>query len=240
MGVFNAQPTKSSSLAIATWLNQLTPQARGHSSANSVQTAPRGVIWGLRWCLSHSLSHCWTSLHTSHGLTPRLKSMMTANLKQSKVNSDTDGQSYAQTHTAEKANQTHRIGQRWRIHLWSRSRHLLPFYKPKQQRKKRTLCCVTHFSADICLIDDFVPHQSIMHNLTWIKSHINIITHWIFCIVWHASEEQNPSLRKSDRGDAWVGKHTHFPSNTNKHTRTHTNTQARDVTDVKMSDPYSV
>lgn len=51
----------------------------------------------------------------------------------------------------------------------------------KQQRKEFMLCHT--FSADIRLIDDFVPLQSIMHNLTWIKSHINIITHWIFCIV---------------------------------------------------------
>lgn len=76
--------------ATATWLNQLTPQAWGHGCATLVQTAPRGVVWGLWWCLSHSLTHCRISLHTSHGLTPPLKSMMTVNLKQSKVDSDTD------------------------------------------------------------------------------------------------------------------------------------------------------
>lgn len=76
--------------------------------------------------------------------------------------------------------------------------------------KKRILCCVTLFSADIRLIDDFVPHQSIMHNLTWIKSPINIITHWIFCIVWHTVVRSRTPAWEGVTGEihpAWVGKH---------------------------------
>lgn len=33
------------------------------------------------------------------------------------------------------------------------------------------------FNANLCLIDDFLPHDSIMNNLAWISSHINIIIH---------------------------------------------------------------
>lgn len=70
---------------VATLLNQLTPLARGHSSAGPVQPAPIGVRWGLWWCLTH----CWTSPLSSYGLTPPLRSRRTVNPKHSKVNSDT-------------------------------------------------------------------------------------------------------------------------------------------------------
>lgn len=72
---------------IATLLRQLTPLARGHSSAGPVQPAPIGVRWGLSWCLTH----CWTSPLSSYGLTPPSRSRRTVNPKHSKVNSDTDG-----------------------------------------------------------------------------------------------------------------------------------------------------
>lgn len=72
---------------VSTLLNQLTPLARGHSSAGPVQPAPIGVRWGLSWCLTH----CRTLPLSSYGLTPPLRSRRTVNSKHSKVNSDTDG-----------------------------------------------------------------------------------------------------------------------------------------------------
>lgn len=148
---------------------------------------------------------------------------------------------------------SHLDGRAWWLQIWNKARSTLTHRGTHTYRKHsevvfsclsvnqkyledRIICCVTLSSADIRLIDDFVPHQSIMHNLTWIKSHINIITHWIFCIVWHASEELNPSLRRSDRGDAprmsWQT-HPHFPLHTHTHTQANWN-----GADVKMSDPY--
>lgn len=142
------------------------------------------------------------------------------------------------------AHTLHYTGEEWRVCACVMSWigcHSLVFCTQWQQREG-ALCCVTCFRADICLIDDFVPHQSIMHNLTWIKSHINIITHWLFCIVWHASEEQNPSLRKSDRGDTpCMSSQTHAYAHAHTHklyTNTHTSISYF-ATDVKMLDLYS-
>lgn len=72
---------------VATLLNQLTPLARGHSSAGRVQPAPIGVRWGLSRCLTHY----WTLALSSYGLTPPLRSRRTVNLNHSKVTSDTEG-----------------------------------------------------------------------------------------------------------------------------------------------------
>lgn len=110
---------------VATLLNQLTPLARGHSSAGPVQPAPIGVRWGLWWCLTH----CWTSPLSSYGLTPPLRSRRTVNPKHSKVNSDT-GEHWC-THTSIKKSSR-----------WS--------YRCSSQGSHTHFCTIGNMAAPLC------------------------------------------------------------------------------------------
>jgi len=109
-------------------------------------------------------------------------------------------------------------------------------------KEKKTLCCVTFLNVDIRLIDDLAPHQSIMHNLFWIKSHIIIITHWICRSLWHFSKWQS---RDSGRGE----EREHLREREREREReTYPAAGSNislsrllcDVRDVKMSTPHSL
>lgn len=104
--------------------------------------------------------------------------------------------------------------------------------------EKKILCCVTFLNVDIRLIDDLVSHQSIMHNLFWIKSHIIIITHWICCSLWHFSKWQS---RDSGRGEEWEHlrerEREMYPA---AGSNISLSRLLCDVRDVKMSAPHSL
>lgn len=150
----------------------------------------------------------WISLHASCGVTPQLKSPMTVNLKQSKVNQ--------RTHKHIASVVTENLCQVAR--LKNQNTYSL---KTNATQKYKYDIMSQFLRADIRLIDDFVPHQSIMHNLTRIKSHINIITHWILHVERHAVVWSKTPVWEGVTGvmhPTWVGKHMHtFPLHPYQH-----------------------